>query len=116
MTAPIILDDRQIELIESCAGRGLTLDDIAAIIKVNPRTLDRKLAEYPEVRAAYDRGRAIAKKLVVDKLFEQIMEGKTSAIIFYLKTQCGWRETDKPEAFAGNVTIYIPEKVKEVQG
>lgn len=106
----IILSPDQIETVELCAGRGLTLDDIAAILKISPKTLDRRLSDDEAVREAYDRGRASAKKFVVDKLFEQIEKGKMSAIIFYLKTQCGWRETEQTTEQRTEVQIYLPEK------
>jgi predicted DNA-binding protein (UPF0251 family) len=107
----IILSPEQIESIEIMAGRGLTLDDIALILKISPKTLDRRLSDCEEVREAYDRGRAIAKQTVTEALFKQIERGKLAAIFFYLKTQCGWRETDKPTSDRqGEIHIYLPEK------
>ena len=111
-TDKILLSPEQIEMLEGMAGRGLTLDDCAAILKIAPRTLDRRLSDCPEVREAYDRGRAIAKNTVTQKLFDQIHEGNMTAIIFYLKTQCGWREKEHDgDRQQNNVVVYLPEKV-----
>lgn len=111
MSNKIILSPEQIESVELMAGRGLTLDDIALILRISPKTLDRRLSDCEEVREAYDRGRAIAKRTVVNSLFDQIAEGKIAAIIFYLKTQCGWRESEKVESDRHEeIHIYLPEK------
>lgn len=111
MGTKIILSPEQIETIEICAGRGLTLDDIAAILKISPSTLDRRLADMEEVQEAYKRGRAQAKKFVSDRLFDLIVDGNISATIFYLKTQCGWRERDEQANLPrAEVKFYLPEK------
>lgn len=45
----------------------------------------------------YDRGKMDAQNYVISRLFDLIKEGDKSAIIFYLKTQCGWTETQRIE-------------------
>lgn len=93
------------------AGLGLTLDEIAYILRISPKTLDRRLEDDDSVRLAYDTGRAIAKQKVVGKLFEKIESGNIAAIIFWLKTQAKWREKDVDvEENKGQVIFYLPEK------
>lgn len=108
----IILSPEQITTIERCAGRGLTVEDMAAIIGVSESTLERRIRDDEAVQAAYSKGRAEAKLFVVNKLFEQIADGKIAAIIFYLKTQCGWREKEEAIANHAEVSFYLPEKAK----
>jgi len=106
----INLTQDDINKIEIMAGLGLTLDEIALILNISPRTLDRRIADNENVAIAYKTGRAKAKMKVTGKLFEQIEKGKIAAILFYLKTQCGWRETNKEEIEQPNIIFYLPEK------
>ena len=42
-------------------------------------------------------GKVGAKALVINRLMQNIKEGKEASIFFYLKTQCGWTETQRIE-------------------
>lgn len=108
----IILTPEQINTIERAAGLGLNLDNISYLIGINPRTLDRRLADCEKAREAYNRGRAIAHEKVASKLFTLIEQGEPAAIFFYLKCQAGWREKDKIEENGNKaeIKIYLPEK------
>lgn len=44
-----------------------------------------------------EKGRCVAKLAVRKKLYEACMEGNTACLIFYAKTQLGWREKDGPD-------------------
>lgn len=111
MSNKIILSPDQIKSVERMAKLGLTLDEIAYILRISPKTLDRRLEDDESVRLAYDTGRAIAKETVVGKLFEKIESGNIAAIIFWLKTQAKWREKDvEVENDKGRVIFYLPEK------
>jgi carbohydrate-selective porin OprB len=50
-----------------------------------------------DVSAAYKRGRTKAIGSVAQALIQQAQAGNTTAMIFYLKTQAGWRENDREE-------------------
>lgn len=102
----------QLEIIETCAGYGLTIEEIARILKVVPSTIKHRMSDDETTKEAYQRGRAKAKQFVVSRLFDLIKQGEPSAIYFYLKCQCGWREKEKDvvETTASQVTIYLPEK------
>lgn len=104
--------EKEIEQIKTMAGLGLTIKEIALVLNVSSRTIDRRIEDNEEVAIAYKTGRAEAKIKVTEKLFEKIMSGHSASIFFYLKTQCGWRETDRTEDESPNqqVIFYLPEK------
>jgi hypothetical protein len=112
MVPPKIITDEQIKDIEKYAGYGFTIQDISYITSIPIATLKRKIKGVEAVTEAYERGRAIAKGFVIERLFDLIRNGEPSAIYFYLKCQCGWREKDTGivESTASTVTIYLPEK------
>jgi hypothetical protein len=116
MARKVKLTEEQIGTIERCAGLGLTIYEISIILNISRPTLNRKLRDEDEVRAAYEAGRVKAKLKVVAKLFELIEEGNAAAIFFYLKCQCGWRETEAPQIETKEVTIYLPSKDTEETG
>ncbi len=91
------LSTKQLLEIQVMSGLGLTVKEIADNLGIPPRTLTRRMADTEEVRYAYDLGRAKAKKYVTGKLWNMIEAGDKAAVFFFLKTQCGWRETNNTE-------------------
>lgn len=77
--------------IEKLAGYGLTHDQIASFFKCDRNTLVKHCSEELE------RGKTVALVTVVTALFSNIKRGDPASIFFYLKTQHGWREKDRPE-------------------
>ena len=90
--------------------KSLSVDQIQQVEKLASVLNQTQLAEYfemshttfievckrqPEVSLAYKKGRANAIVKVADSLIQQALDGNTSAQMFYLKTQAGWRETEK---------------------
>ena len=59
-----------------------------------------------EVSDAYKRGKAKAINRMGQSLVMQAEDVNTSAAIFYLKTQAGWRETDNDQTNS-NITLQI---------
>ncbi|MGB1192856.1 MAG: hypothetical protein ACPG3T_08015, partial [Pseudomonadales bacterium] len=47
----------------------------------------------PAILERYKKGRAKAKGSIAGGLLKKARAGDTASQIFYLKTQCGWRET-----------------------
>jgi len=85
------LSTQQIAEIEKLAAY-LNQDQIADYLEIPTRTLRAILSRDEVVSAAYKKGRAKAIGSVSQSLLKSATEGNTTAQIFYLKTQAGWRE------------------------
>jgi hypothetical protein len=75
---------------------------------MSPTTFRRRMDESPEVLAAYEKGRAAAIAMVAGKLFRKAVEGDTTAAIFFLKTQGGWKDTARVEVEARGGVLRVP--------
>lgn len=75
----------------------LTLQQIADHFGMARSTFCKLMEDDPDLRARYDMGRAKVIAEVGEKLLEKIRKGDTASIFFFLKTQAGWRETNKLE-------------------
>lgn len=93
--SPLEFDYDQVEYL---AGLGLTQEKIALALDCSERTVSNRLNQDAEFAAAYARGRVSREQLVASKLQERIEDGDTTAIKFYLSTQCDWREASKVDA------------------
>lgn len=87
--------EQQVQL-ESLASV-LTVEQIADRFGMSRSTLFKIMAENPEIRARFDMGKAKAIEEIGGKLMDKARKGDTASIIFFLKTQAGWRETSKVE-------------------
>jgi hypothetical protein len=86
------LSEAQIKEIETLAAV-LNQDQIADYLSIPSRTLRAIISRDEAVSAAYKKGRARAIGKVSQSLLRSATEGNTTAQIFYLKTQAGWKET-----------------------
>jgi len=75
----------------------LTMEQIADFLGISEQTLRRRMMEDPAVLEAYKRGKGEALASVATNLIQQAQQGNTTAAIFYLKTQGGWREKQELE-------------------
>lgn len=87
-----LLTDAEITKVGNLAEIACTHEEIAHILGISPRTFARRLNDQEGVGAAYQSGKAKAHAYVKGQLRKKIKNGNTTAIIFYLKTQCGWSE------------------------
>jgi hypothetical protein len=88
----IELSDDQIREVETLAAV-LSTDDIADYFGVGRTTFYALMDRNPGISERYKRGRAKAKASISGGLIKKARAGDTTSQIFYLKTQCGWRET-----------------------
>lgn len=78
--------------VEELASKGLTQAQIATSLGISVRTLYTKKKTEKLFAEALERGQTRGIVEVTNRLFEQAMEGNTTAIIFYLKARAGWAE------------------------
>lgn len=100
----------QIDLkqVESLAANGLTQEQIAAALGISESTLTKRKKENTDFTDAIKRGKAKGIALVTNKLMESIKGGNMTAMIFFLKTQAGWKETNVQEHTGANGKDLIP--------
>ena len=83
--------------VESLAANGLTDEQIASALGISRTTLSNRKRENEQFVLAIKRGKAKGIALVTNKLMESIKGGNMTGMIFFLKTQAGWRETSVQE-------------------
>jgi len=79
--------------VESLAANGLTQEQIALALGISESTLYNNKRENEEFAAAIKSGKAKGIAVVTNKLMESIKKGNMTGMIFFLKTQAGWKET-----------------------
>ena len=71
----------------------LTAAQIADYFGIGRSTFFAIMERDPEVAGRYKRGKAKAIGAIAQSLITKARAGDTASMIFYLKTQAGWRET-----------------------
>ena len=98
--------------VDRLAARGLSFEQIATALGISDKTLLKRRRENSEVSEAIKRGKERGIAQVANKLFDQALAGNTTAMIFYLKTQAGWKETNRQELTgADGGAVQVEEKV-----
>jgi IS30 family transposase len=103
------------EIIERAARAGCTLKQIACLLGVGDRTIDYWI-DRPDVAQVYQAAKMTAILNVADMLYNLALAGDLNAVIFYLRTQGGWRvATDQVAQFdtEDQVTIYLPDNGRD---
>src|SRR5690625_2528405 len=75
------------ELVQLHTMVGTRQEAIASIIGIDPKTLRK------HYRDELDQSKAKANATIGGALFNKAKSGDTAAMIFWMKTQAGWRET-----------------------
>ena len=107
MERPIVNTGNVMSLsdIEECGRRGLSFAQIAGLMGITPSAFTNQRKRYPEVEAAYYRGRSRGIDKVAETLYEAATSGEDMASTrFYLEKVGGWKEN--AAATTGNVTIH----------
>lgn len=102
------ITDEMLERIGKCAGRGLTVEQIAYLIGCGPTTFYKIQKADPRIKEVMEQGRADALEAVTNALYEKAIKGDNTAMIFFLKNRSArsWLDSPAPEA------PKTPEKVK----
>ena len=91
-------DPRHADRVFELAGIGMSKQDIAADIGISVRELSQLY------RGELKKGLARSHEPVLRKLHEIALSGEnTSLLIFYAKSQCGWRDTGASSTLAKTV-------------
>lgn len=89
---------------EELAGRGLTLEQIARVLGIGYTTLNEKRKKFPEFLQAIKDGQAKGVEKVSNALFENALDGNTTAQIFYLKNRA-------PDMWKDQQNIDVKKKI-----
>ena len=92
----IELTAKQIQEVKKL-GAYLSLEQIGDYFGISAPTFIRLRKENATIDLNYKAGKSKAIKSVAKGLLQKALEGDTSSMIFYLKTQAGWRETNRTE-------------------
>ena len=79
------------KLAKTLAAVGIRHEDIAAKLEISADTLVK------HYKRELDDGRVDANAAIGRSLYEQAKTGNTAAMIFWLKTRAGWKETERHE-------------------
>lgn len=107
----IELTDAQLEELKILAPI-CTLQEIADYFGFSIDTFQRLKSRDEEVLRIYKKGRVQGKGIMGGSLFRRGVAGDTTAAIFYMKTQGGWREPKDDEKIQDKelkITIEVKE-------
>lgn len=93
----------------------LTLEQMSDYFGIARNTFNAICERQPEVLEHYKRGKTRAIGNVAKNLLTLANEGNLTAIIFYLKTQAGWRETTDINANVNTVVTSLHELLDEIE-
>jgi predicted ArsR family transcriptional regulator len=90
-----IPDEKSRLLVKSLSAVGIRYIDIAQKLDITDDTLRK------HYKKELEEGRIDANTQMGTTLFQQAKAGNTTALIFWLKTRAGWKETSITEHVAG---------------
>ena len=101
----ITFNEEQKKEVETLAAV-LSTEQIADYFGISRRVFYDILERDEEVSALYKKGKARAVGFVAQNLIQKARGGDLGAQIFYLKTQAGWKETQRVEG-AGDTGEHV---------
>ncbi len=90
------LNEEQLDTVLKLAPY-LTVEQLSGVLGISRKTFFNIMERDEEVFTLYKKAKGEAIASVANNLVMQAQNGNTSAAIFYLKTQAGWKETDRHE-------------------
>lgn len=87
------------EQIEELAEEGYMTDQVSVALGICPATFYNKQKIYPEMAAAYKRGRIKSNGAVTSAMFEKAKKGDTGSMVFWLcnRDPDNWQNVQKRE-------------------
>lgn len=105
--------DRAEEILTAIPKYNGNVSAICQGIDIARSTFYRYRNDFPEIAEALDEVRADLGDRLEHKLYELALDGNLGAIIFALKTQYGWRETNRLEIDADVRNSHLIEEKSE---
>jgi hypothetical protein len=91
-----ILSETQRAEVETLAAL-LTAEQVADYFGIGRTTFFSMMNRDPDIAERYKRGKARVIGVIAQGLINKARAGDTASMIFFLKTQAGWRETTRIE-------------------
>jgi hypothetical protein len=88
----IVFDEVMTAKVEGMAAM-MTVAQMGDYFGCCETTMHEVFKRQPEVSEAYKRGRATIIAMVAQNLITKAKSGDTASMVFFLKTQAGWKET-----------------------
>ena len=110
---PRVFNEEELAKVEALASV-LTSEQIADYFGIGRKTFYEIMERQPDVSTRYKKGKAKAIGSVAQNLVSKARKGDTASMIFFLKTQAGWKETQVNE-HTGNMSISHEEALKELK-
>ncbi len=104
MSAKIVLTDEDYANIEDWAAY-CTQQQISDQLNISRSTLNNLFDSDTKALRHYKKGKAKGAKMVGSSLFKKAIKGDMTAAIFYLKTQCGWKEPKEEDKKDININL-----------
>jgi len=104
-----VLEDKLI-LVEGWKRDGLSDEQIAHNLGINPDTVNEYKKKYPKFSEAIKKGKEVADFEVENALYKTAMEGNVTAQIFWLKNRQKekWREKQEVQVNASPIEDLTP--------
>lgn len=111
MPTPHVPTDEDRVLVETLSGLGIPQVQICALMmRGQGISLDTLLRHY---RTEVTRGRARANREIAETLYQKAKNGDNACLIFWAKSQLGWRETQRHE-IAGHDGGQLIQRIERV--
>lgn len=103
VTKPKIKVD--LKKVEALASRGLTSHEVARCLGISPSTYFANQRESEDFAQAIKNGKAKGIQTISNALFDSAKSGNTTAQIFFLKAQAGWKDKVDLTVYDGGVQL-----------
>ena len=110
---PKTLTNDQKSQVEALAC-ALSQEQIADYFGIGKTTWFEMIDRDPEISERYKSGKAKVIRDIADSLITKARSGDTACMMFYLKTQAGWRETERKEIVGEGGGPLLIQKVERV--
>ncbi len=109
----ICFSDEQIKEVAELAESGLNCEQIANYFGISESAFFELKKKDSRISGAYKKGRSAGLKKATGLLWSKMLDGDTTSIIFYLKTQGRWSEKNNLNVTSEDGSM-SPKEIKVV--